>query len=66
MISCGVITGLVRFENDNYHSMAPDLRQLRALYAGGEELAQSFSGLPALIFYVFYMDVAGALLTLSS
>ena len=35
--------------------MTPDLRQLQALHAGGEELAQPFSGLPALIFDVLWV-----------
>ena len=52
-----VITGLIRFENGNYLSMALDLRQLRALHAGGEKLAQSFGGLPALIFDVLWVDI---------
>ena len=37
--------------------MVPDLQQLRASHAGGEELAQPFSGLPALIFDVLWVDV---------
>ena len=37
--------------------MAPDLRLLQASHAGGEELAQPFSGLPALIFDVLRVDV---------
>ena len=37
--------------------MVPDLWQHRVLHAGGEELAQPFTGLPVLIFYVLWVDV---------
>ena len=37
--------------------MTPDLRQLQPSHAGGEELAQPLSSLPALIFDVLWMDV---------